>query len=239
MSWRSEHIWIELITGSRKLSNFCWALIVFLGSLGFLLVGTSSYLGKNLISFVPPQQIIGGISDTNIQLVRTCLVLNWDQDKKSSSSQEARASFVEIRANGLIRHFLRIDLVKSIISYIGKRNDPSGSGLLSGLLSDNGSDCTNINPFSSIYSKVRIQQPLNQNQRTIHTLLNRNTGFQSLIILSSSNCFRMGPFNDGKYHNVIKESIKITKDPLIPINNLLGPLGTAFLIANVSKFGFL
>nr|YP_009354282.1 RNA polymerase beta'' subunit [Rehmannia elata]AQZ40826.1 RNA polymerase beta'' subunit [Rehmannia elata] len=161
---------------------------------------------------------IRGISDTNIQLVRTCLVLNWDQDKKSSSSQEARASFVEIRANGLIRHFLRIDLVKSIISYIGKRNDPSGSGLLS----DNGSDCTNINPFSSIYSKARIQQPLNQNQRTIHTLLNRNTGFQSLIILSSSNCFRMGPFNDVKYHNVIKESIhNVIKEPQFKLQKIL------------------
>ncbi|KAG5586129.1 hypothetical protein H5410_046563 [Solanum commersonii] len=34
------------------------------------------------------------------------------------------------------------------ISYIGKRNDPSGLGLFS----DNGSDCTNINPFSAIYS---------------------------------------------------------------------------------------
>nr|YP_009679100.1 photosystem I assembly proteinYcf4 [Teucrium mascatense]QDF64456.1 photosystem I assembly proteinYcf4 [Teucrium mascatense] len=56
MSWRSEHIWIEPIAGSRKLSNFCWALIVFLGSSGFLLVGTSSYLGRNLISFVPSQQ---------------------------------------------------------------------------------------------------------------------------------------------------------------------------------------
>nr|QJQ73884.1 RNA polymerase beta'' subunit [Pseudocaryopteris paniculata] len=175
---------------------------------------------------------IRGISDTNIQLVRTCLVLNWDQDKKSSSSQEARASFIEIRANGLIRHFLRIDLLKSTISYIGKRNDPSGSGLLS----DNGPDCTNINPFSSIYSKARIPQSLNQNQRTIHTLLNRNTGFQSLIILSSFNCFRMGPFNDVKYHNVIKESIKITKDPVIPIKNSLGPLGTAFLITNVYSF---
>jgi DNA-directed RNA polymerase subunit beta' len=175
---------------------------------------------------------IRGISDTNIQLVRTCLVLNWDQDKESSSSQEARASFVEIRASGLIRHFLRIDLANSTISYIGKRNDPSGSGFLSA----NGSDCTNINPFSSIYSKARIQQPLNQNQRTIHTLLNRNTGFQSLIILSSSNCFRMGPFNDVKYHNVIKESIQIAKDPLIPIDNLLGPLGTAFLITNVYSF---
>nr|YP_010994262.1 RNA polymerase beta'' subunit [Prostanthera althoferi x Prostanthera campbellii]YP_010994349.1 RNA polymerase beta'' subunit [Prostanthera campbellii]WOZ12215.1 RNA polymerase beta'' subunit [Prostanthera althoferi x Prostanthera campbellii]WOZ12389.1 RNA polymerase beta'' subunit [Prostanthera campbellii]WOZ12476.1 RNA polymerase beta'' subunit [Prostanthera campbellii]WOZ12998.1 RNA polymerase beta'' subunit [Prostanthera campbellii] len=175
---------------------------------------------------------IRGISDTNIQLVRTCLVLNWDQDKKSSSSQEARASFVEIRVNGLIRHFLRIDLLKSTISCIGKRNDPSGSGLLS----DHKSDCTNINPFSSVYSKARIHQPLNQNQRTIHTLLNRNMGFQSLIILSSSNCFRMGPFNDVKYHNVIKESIQITKDPVIPIKNSLGPLGTALLIANVYSF---
>nr|YP_011007787.1 RNA polymerase beta'' subunit [Clinopodium barosmum]WAX38995.1 RNA polymerase beta'' subunit [Clinopodium barosmum] len=179
---------------------------------------------------------IRGISDTNIQLVRTCLVLNWDQDKKSSSSQEARASFVEIRANGLIRHFLRIDLLKSTISYSGKRNDPPGSGFLP----DNGSDCTNINPFSSIYSKIRIQQPLNQNKRTIHTLLNRNKEFQSLIILSSSNCFRMGPFkfNDVKYHNhnAIKESIQITKDSVIPIKNLSGPLGTAFLIANVYSF---
>nr|YP_010314504.1 photosystem I assembly protein Ycf4 [Cissus trifoliata]UNA64069.1 photosystem I assembly protein Ycf4 [Cissus trifoliata] len=58
MSWRSERIWIELITGSRKTSNFCWALILFLGSLGFLLVGTSSYLGRNLISLFPSQQII-------------------------------------------------------------------------------------------------------------------------------------------------------------------------------------
>nr|YP_010125861.1 RNA polymerase beta'' subunit [Chrysojasminum fruticans]QIV67340.1 RNA polymerase beta'' subunit [Chrysojasminum fruticans] len=174
---------------------------------------------------------IRGFSDTDIQLVRTCLVLNWDQDKKkSSSSEEARASFVEIRTNGLIRHFLRIDLVKSPISYIGKRNDPSGSGLLS----DNGSDWTNINPFSSIYSKARIQQSLKQNQGTIHTLLNRNTGFQSLRILSSSNCSRMGPFNDViKYH---KESIPITKDTLIPIKNSLGPFGTAFPIANFYSF---
>ena len=58
MNWRSEHIWIELIAGSRKTSNFCWAFILFLGSLGFLLVGTSSYLGRNLISLFSSQQII-------------------------------------------------------------------------------------------------------------------------------------------------------------------------------------
>nr|WRY69665.1 photosystem I assembly protein Ycf4 [Phyllanthus fluitans] len=57
MNWRSEHIWIEFIEGSRKINNFFWALILFLGSLGFLLVGISSYLGRNLISFFPFQQI--------------------------------------------------------------------------------------------------------------------------------------------------------------------------------------
>jgi DNA-directed RNA polymerase subunit beta' len=174
---------------------------------------------------------IWGISDTSIQLVRTCLVLNWDQDNKSSSIEKAHASFVAVSTNGLIRDFLRINLVKSYISYISrKRNDPLGSGLIP----DNGSDRTNINPFYSIYSKARIQQSLKQNQGTISTLLNRNKECQSLIILSSSTCFRMDPFNDVKYHNVIKESIK--RDPVIPIRNSLGPLGTALQIVNFYSF---
>nr|AFM83752.1 RNA polymerase beta' subunit [Paeonia obovata]AHE41669.1 RNA polymerase beta' subunit [Paeonia obovata]AWH10923.1 RNA polymerase beta' subunit [Paeonia obovata]QOW39634.1 RNA polymerase beta'' subunit [Paeonia obovata var. japonica] len=171
---------------------------------------------------------IGGISDTSIQLVRTCLVLNWDQDEKSSSAGEACAcaSFVEVRINGLIRDFLRIDLVQSPIMCPGKRNDPSGSGLIS----DNGSDCTTINPFYS-KARARIKQSLSQNQGTIRTLLNKNKECQSLIILSSSNCSRMGPFNNVKYHNVIKESIK--REPLIPIRKFLGPLGTIFQVANI------
>nr|YP_010144834.1 RNA polymerase beta'' subunit [Pterygocalyx volubilis]QQL92154.1 RNA polymerase beta'' subunit [Pterygocalyx volubilis] len=165
---------------------------------------------------------IRGISAPSIQLVRTCLVLNWEQDNKSSYNEEARASFVELRTNDLIRHFLRIDLSKSPISYIGKRNDSS----VSGLLSDNGADCTHSNPFSSIYSKARIQQFLNPpNQGTIHTLLNRNKQFQSLIILLSSKCSRMGPFKRVNYHNVIKESIQ--KDLLIEIRESLGPLGSS------------
>nr|YP_010847728.1 RNA polymerase beta'' subunit [Huernia keniensis]WEV92295.1 RNA polymerase beta'' subunit [Huernia keniensis] len=176
---------------------------------------------------------IRGIYDTTLQLVRTCLVLNWDQDKRNYAGEEARASFVEIRINGLIRHFLRIDLAKSPISYIGKRNDPLGSVLLS----DNGSDSININPFCSIYShsKPIIQQFLNPNQGTIHTLLNRNKEFQPLIILLSSKCSRMGPFNDLKYHNGIKESM----DPLIPIRNSLGPLGSAPPIDNFFLFSHL
>nr|YP_010601550.1 hypothetical protein PN031_pgp054 [Eremogone brevipetala]YP_011014149.1 photosystem I assembly protein Ycf4 [Arenaria roborowskii]YP_011014313.1 photosystem I assembly protein Ycf4 [Eremogone kansuensis]WAM61126.1 hypothetical protein [Eremogone brevipetala]WQA10554.1 photosystem I assembly protein Ycf4 [Arenaria roborowskii]WQA10718.1 photosystem I assembly protein Ycf4 [Eremogone kansuensis] len=58
MNWRSECIWIELIKGSRQISNFGWAFILFGGSLGFVLVGISSYLGSNLISLFPPQEII-------------------------------------------------------------------------------------------------------------------------------------------------------------------------------------
>nr|QWW91755.1 RNA polymerase beta'' subunit [Swertia tetraptera]UPQ44072.1 RNA polymerase beta'' subunit [Swertia tetraptera]UZM11071.1 RNA polymerase beta'' subunit [Swertia tetraptera] len=165
---------------------------------------------------------IRGISDTSIQLVRTCLVLNWEQDNKSSYNEEARASFVELRTNDFLQHFLRIDLAKSPISYIGKRNDSS----VSGLLSDNGTDCTHSNPFSSIYSKARIQQFLNPpNQGTIHTLLNRNKQFQSLIILLASKCSRMSPFKRVNYHNVIKESIQ--KGFLIEIRESLGPLGSS------------
>nr|YP_009513380.1 RNA polymerase beta'' subunit [Androsace laxa]AVK40018.1 RNA polymerase beta'' subunit [Androsace laxa] len=173
-----------------------------------------------------------GISHRSIQLVRTCLVLNWEHDKKSSSIEEARASFVEIRTNDLMRDFLRIDLVKSSISYTRKRNDL----LNSGLILDNGSNRTNINPFSStfLHSKTQIQQSLNQNHGTIHTLLNRNKDCPSLIILSSSNCFRMGPFNDGKSFNVIKESIK--KNSLMPIRNPVGPLGIALKISNIYLF---
>nr|YP_010627944.1 RNA polymerase beta'' subunit [Begonia baccata]WBN94900.1 RNA polymerase beta'' subunit [Begonia baccata] len=174
------------------------------------------------------------ISGTSIQLVRTCLVLNWDQDKKSSSIKEALASFVEVRTNGLslVRNFLRIDLVKSLISYIRKREDPSGSGLIF----NNESDYTNSNPLDSLYSKARVQESLSQNQGTIRTLLNinRNKERQSLIILSASNCFQMDPFNDGKYYNVIKESIK--KDSLISIRNSLGPLGAVPQIFNFYSF---
>nr|YP_009312693.1 RNA polymerase beta' subunit [Ranunculus occidentalis]AOV63572.1 RNA polymerase beta' subunit [Ranunculus occidentalis] len=171
------------------------------------------------------------ISHTNIQLVRTCLVLNWDQDKKGSSIEEVRASFVEVRINALIRDFIKMDLVKSPISYTRKRNDPVGSGLIP----VNGSDHTNLNPF---YSKARIKQSLIRHQGTIRTLLNKNKEFQSLITLSSSNCSRIDPFNRLKYHNnMIKKSNK--KDLLPPIRNLLGPLGIVPKITNFFSFYYL
>jgi len=174
---------------------------------------------------------IRGIYGTSIQLVRTCLLLNWKQDKKGSSVEEAHASFVEVNTNGMSRDFLRIDLVKSHISYIRKRKDPSGSGLIF----DKRPDRTSINPFYSISSKAGIQQSLSQNQVTIRTLLKRNKECQSFIILSSSNCFQMGPFNDVKYYNDVIKKESMKRDSLIPIRNSLtfrirkNPSNCAFL----------
>nr|YP_009758772.1 RNA polymerase beta'' subunit [Oxybasis glauca]QIQ25732.1 RNA polymerase beta'' subunit [Oxybasis glauca] len=171
-------------------------------------------------------KVTRGISDTSIQLVRTCLVLNWNQDKKGSSIEEARASFVEVRINGMIRDFLKFNLVQSAISYTGKRNDRSSE-------KKEGSDHTNMNPFYSIYSKTKLPKSFNQNQGTARTLLGLNKECQVFIILSSSNCFRIGPltFKGVKYH---KELIK--KDPPIPIRNSFGPLGAALEITNFFSF---
>nr|YP_010400462.1 RNA polymerase beta'' subunit [Phedimus odontophyllus]YP_010400547.1 RNA polymerase beta'' subunit [Phedimus yangshanicus]UQS79108.1 RNA polymerase beta'' subunit [Phedimus yangshanicus]UQS79193.1 RNA polymerase beta'' subunit [Phedimus odontophyllus] len=172
-------------------------------------------------------KVLFGIPETSIQLVRTCLVLNWNHAKKVSSIGEAHVSFVQVRTNDLIRDFIRIDLVTSPPSYTGKRNDSSGSWLIYNTVSSR----TYTNPF---YSKAWIQQPLIQNKVTIRTLLNRNNEYRSLIILSSSNCFRMGPFNFNsvKYHTGIKEALK--RDPIVSISKLksLGSLGTAPPIMN-------
>nr|UWT52057.1 RNA polymerase beta'' subunit [Cryptocoryne longicauda] len=165
---------------------------------------------------------IRGIYHTSIQLVRTCLVLNWNQEK-NGSIEGVRASFVEIITNNLICDFIRIELVKSPISYTGKRHGTAGSGLIN----HNRLDYTNINAF---YSKIKIKS-LNKHKGTSGTLLNQNKECQSLKILLSSNYFQIGPFNGLKYNNVTKESIKA--DTIIPIRNLLGPLGTVVLkIAN-------
>nr|NP_569640.1 photosystem I assembly protein Ycf4 [Psilotum nudum]Q8WI09.1 RecName: Full=Photosystem I assembly protein Ycf4 [Psilotum nudum]AGC26804.1 photosystem I assembly protein Ycf4 [Psilotum nudum]BAB84227.1 ycf4 protein [Psilotum nudum] len=58
MKRQSEWIRVESIRGARRISNFFWAFILILGALGFLLVGSSSYLGRDLIPLLPSQQIV-------------------------------------------------------------------------------------------------------------------------------------------------------------------------------------
>lgn len=40
------------ILGSRRFSNYWWATIIFLGSLGFFIIGLSSYVQRILIPFI-------------------------------------------------------------------------------------------------------------------------------------------------------------------------------------------
>nr|YP_009175189.1 RNA polymerase beta'' subunit [Oncidium sphacelatum]YP_010327621.1 RNA polymerase beta'' subunit [Gomesa flexuosa]AIS67448.1 RNA polymerase beta'' subunit [Oncidium sphacelatum]UJH18513.1 RNA polymerase beta'' subunit [Gomesa flexuosa] len=164
---------------------------------------------------------IRGIYYTSIQLVRACLVLTWDQEKNSSIEEEIHASFVEIRVNDLLRDFIRIELVKSTILYTEKRYDTAGPGLIS----NNELDRIHRNPFDS---KAKIQS-FPQHQETLGTLLNRKKESQSFLILSSSNCSRIGPFNTSRYKNATKGS-----DPMTPIRDLLGPLGT--LVPKIVNF---
>nr|ULQ68392.1 RNA polymerase beta'' subunit [Xyris indica]ULQ68629.1 RNA polymerase beta'' subunit [Xyris indica] len=161
------------------------------------------------------------ISHTIIQLVRTCLVLNWEQEQNNSREEvHAHVSFVAVTLNDdLIRDFIKIELIKSIISYTEKRK--RYERINSGLISDNRLDRTNTNPFYSLYSKVKIQS-ISQYRGVIGTLLNQNKECQSLMILPSSNCFRIDPFNSSQCHNMIKEL-----NPIISIRDILGPLGTS------------
>lgn len=58
MNSQIDHVRVDFITGSRRISNFCWAFVLLLGALGFFFVGFSSYLQKNLIPFLYAEQIL-------------------------------------------------------------------------------------------------------------------------------------------------------------------------------------
>ncbi len=47
----------QQIIGSRRLSNYFWAIIVSMGGIGFLLSGISSYLKVNLLLVADPSQL--------------------------------------------------------------------------------------------------------------------------------------------------------------------------------------
>nr|YP_009135517.1 RNA polymerase beta'' subunit [Raddia brasiliensis]AIM53692.1 RNA polymerase beta'' subunit [Raddia brasiliensis] len=176
-------------------------------------------LQLRLVSFISHEnsKLTQRIYHTNSQFVRTCLVVNWEQEEK----EEARASLVEVRANDLLRDFLRIELVKSTISYTRRRYDRRSAGPIP----NNRLDRTNTNSF---YSKAKIQS-LSQHQEAIGTLLNRNKEYQSLMILLASNCSRSGLFKNSKYPNTVKES-----NPRIPIRDIFGPL--AAIVPSISNF---
>lgn len=48
----------DIIIGSKRVSNYFWALILFMGGLGFLLAGFSSFLKINLLPFANPTELV-------------------------------------------------------------------------------------------------------------------------------------------------------------------------------------
>nr|YP_009452439.1 RNA polymerase beta' subunit [Stenotaphrum secundatum]ARQ28753.1 RNA polymerase beta' subunit [Stenotaphrum secundatum] len=176
-------------------------------------------LQLRLVNFISHEnsKLTQRIYHTNSQFVRTCLVVNWEQEEKEG----ARASLVEVRTNDLIRDFVRIELVKSTTSYTRRRYDRTSVGLIP----NNRLDRNNTNSF---YSKAKIQS-LSQHQEAIGTLLNRNKEYPSLMILSASNCSRIGLFKNSKYPNAVKES-----NPRIPIRDIFGLLGA--IVPSISNF---
>ena len=48
----------DKIIGSRRFSNYFWSFFLFLGGLGFLLAGMSSYFKINLLPFTDTTEIV-------------------------------------------------------------------------------------------------------------------------------------------------------------------------------------
>jgi hypothetical protein len=48
----------DTIVGSRRFSNYFWSFFLFVGGLGFLLAGISSYLKINLLPFTNPTELV-------------------------------------------------------------------------------------------------------------------------------------------------------------------------------------
>ena len=48
----------DKIVGSRRFSNYFWSFFLFVGGLGFLLAGISSYFKVNLLPFTNPTELV-------------------------------------------------------------------------------------------------------------------------------------------------------------------------------------
>ena len=48
----------DQIIGSRRFSNYFWSLFLFLGGIGFLLAGISSYFKVNFLPFANPTELV-------------------------------------------------------------------------------------------------------------------------------------------------------------------------------------
>lgn len=55
---QTELVRRDIIVGSKRLSNYFWAIVLLLGGTGFLLAGFSSYFKINLLPFANPTELV-------------------------------------------------------------------------------------------------------------------------------------------------------------------------------------
>ena len=64
----SEQIRQDIITGSRRFSNYFWGIFLAIGGISFLLAGLSSYFKVNLLPVANPTELV---FNTLIQRMRS------------------------------------------------------------------------------------------------------------------------------------------------------------------------
>jgi hypothetical protein len=55
---KTELVKRDTIVGSKRLSNYFWAIVLLLGGTGFLLAGFSSYFKRNFLPFANPTDLV-------------------------------------------------------------------------------------------------------------------------------------------------------------------------------------
>jgi len=55
-----------IIVGERRLSNYWWASVIFLGACGFLYTGISAYVGQSLFSYISSRFAMNGAANDTI-----------------------------------------------------------------------------------------------------------------------------------------------------------------------------
>tara|TARA_B100000497_G_scaffold127413_1_gene169130 strand:+ start:890 stop:1429 length:540 start_codon:yes stop_codon:yes gene_type:complete len=128
----------DLILGSRRFSNYLWAIISFSGGIGFLLAGISSYLGIQILPFGSteaivfiPQGIVMTFYGTVGILLSFFLILNItlnvgggynSYDKKTGAIQIFRLGFPGKRRKILLQY--KMQEIKSIKLSIAEGLNP-------------------------------------------------------------------------------------------------------------------
>nr|QTT78441.1 RNA polymerase beta'' subunit [Andreaea rupestris var. fauriei] len=193
------------------------------------------------------------INKTGVQLVQSCLVLNWGT---KIFIKEAYVSFIKIKINKIIKDFLQINLIQYPNLDVKKKNNII---ILKSLFNNK---IYSVSPFLNNENLL-----FSKHQGTIRVLSNRNKEGCSFLTLSPSNSFQTFLFNytkknvtigitENSFKNKLKKNLinfiekkdlskklsskKITKNFILPIKKtrltFLKKIGLLGHLQNITKF---